>query len=137
MMTPKTPSLNSLVPIPHMEGNFPSQPQQNPRSIHEVEVQDGNSPNMHKEESMMTLKDDEKSYQPTPSPLCEKEDAENFHKHEEGIACYDEPKVKASKKLEKGLEKLEDEDPKEVSMIEHPIEEYCDRVCTWCTQEPL
>ena len=100
----------------HEGGNFPSQPQQNPRSIHEVEVKDRNSPNMHKEKSMMTIEDDEQTDQATPSPK----------KHEEGIACDDEPKVEASKELEKGLEKLEDEDPKEVRMIETPIEKHLD-----------
>ena len=54
------------------ECNFSSQPPKNLRSMHEVEVQDGHSPNMHKKESMMTLEDDEQMDQPTPSPLYEK-----------------------------------------------------------------
>ena len=45
----------------HEEDNFPFQPQQNPRRIHEVEVQGRNSPNMHEEKSMMTLEDDEQT----------------------------------------------------------------------------
>ena len=45
---------------------------------------------------MMTLKDDEQTNQATSSPLHEKEDAENFGKHYEGIACDDERKVEAS-----------------------------------------
>ena len=105
----------------HEECNFSSQPQQNLRSMHEVEVQDGNSPNMHKKESMMMLEDDEKIDQPTPSPLYEKEDDENFEKREEGIACDDEPKVEAFEELEKGMETLEDECPKEVSTIGPPF----------------
>ena len=55
----------------HEEGNFPSKPQQNPRNIHDIEVHDQNSPNMHEEKSMMTLEEDEKINQPTPTPLYE------------------------------------------------------------------
>ena len=43
---------------------------------------------------------------PTPPPLHEKEDVEKSEKHEEGIACDDEPKVKAFEELEKGRKKL-------------------------------
>ena len=58
--------------------------------------------------------------------MYEKEYGENFEKDEEVIACDDKPKVEASKELEKGLEKLEDEDPNEVSIIETPIEKHLD-----------
>ena len=43
---------------------------------------------------------------PTPPPLHEKEEVEKSEKHEEGIACDDEPKVKAFEELEKGWKKL-------------------------------
>ena len=75
---------------------------------------------------MVTLKDDKLTNQPTPSPLCEKEYAKNFEKYEERIVCDDEPKVEAFEKLETGLAKLEDEDPKEVNMIETPMEKHLD-----------
>ena len=44
------PQLSS-VHTTHKEYKFPSQPQQNPRSIPEVEVQDGNLSNMQEENS--------------------------------------------------------------------------------------
>ena len=52
--------------------------------IHEVEVQDGNSSNMLEEKPMITLENDEKTNQPTPSPPFEKESVKNFEKNEEG-----------------------------------------------------
>ena len=45
------PQLLSSVHTTHTEYKFPSQPQQNPRSIPEVEVQDGNLSNMQEENS--------------------------------------------------------------------------------------
>ena len=72
------------------KGKFPSQPQHNLLTIYEVEVQDGNSSNMLKEQSMVTQENDKQTNQATPSPSYEKEDVKNYEKNEEGIACDDE-----------------------------------------------
>ena len=58
---------------------------------------------------MTTLENDEQANQPTPPPLHEKEDIENFEKNEEMTAYDDEAKIEASKELENELATLEDE----------------------------
>ena len=80
------PSLLSNAHITH-EGSRPlppplPQPQKNMRNITKVGVQDGNSPNMLQENSMITLENEEKIDQPSPSPFHENEDVENPTKND-------------------------------------------------------
>ena len=73
-------TLSKLANYIQKRGISQSQPQQNPRNIPKVEVQDGNSPLMHKEKPMMMLESDERIDHPTPSPLHENRDVEKFKK---------------------------------------------------------
>ena len=52
---------HTLPPYSLVRSKFSSQPQHNPLTIHEVEVQDGDLPNMLEEESMMTLDDNKQT----------------------------------------------------------------------------
>ena len=81
---------------------------------------------MLKEKSMIALENNEGTNQPTPFPLHKKLDARNFEKHEEGKNYDEETRVDTPMELEKGFKSLEDEEPKEKSIIEIHIEKHCD-----------
>ena len=126
-----SPSLLSNAYTTHEEGMFPSQPQNNLEFIYEVEVQDGDLPNMLQEEFVITLDDDKQTNRTTSLPLDEKLDVGNFEVNEE-LATYNEVRVDIlmeleKVELEKGLTTLGDEEPKVMSIIEIAIEKHCDR----------
>ena len=56
--------------------------------------------------------------------MYEKKDVENFENNEEGITCDDKAMVEFLMELETELTTLEDEVPREVSMIETSIDEH-------------
>ena len=91
------------------EGKFLSQ--QNSTTIYEVEVQDEDLHNILEKKSIIALGNNEGTNYPTPPPLHEKLDAENFEKHEEVTTYDEETRVDTLMKLEKGLTTLEDEEP--------------------------
>ncbi|RVW25166.1 hypothetical protein CK203_112506 [Vitis vinifera] len=56
------------------KGRFPSQPHQNPKGVHEVESQEGESSQMKDVKALITLRSDKKIEKPTPKPHVEKEE---------------------------------------------------------------
>ena len=63
-------------------GRFPSQPHQNPKGVHEVEIQEGESSQMKDVKALITLRSGKKIEKPTPNPYVEKEE-EDIKKGEE------------------------------------------------------
>ncbi|KAL6332434.1 hypothetical protein AAG906_007993 [Vitis piasezkii] len=55
-------------------GRFPSQPHQNPKGVHEVESQEGESSQMKDVKALITLRSGKKIEKPTPKPHVEKEE---------------------------------------------------------------
>nr|CAN76323.1 hypothetical protein VITISV_037363 [Vitis vinifera] len=56
------------------KGRFPSQPHQNPKGVHEVESQEGESSQMKDVKALITLRSGKKIKKPTPKPHVEKEE---------------------------------------------------------------
>ena len=56
------------------KGRFPSQPHQNPKGVHEVESQEGESSQVKDVKALITLRSGKKIEQPTPEPHVEKEE---------------------------------------------------------------
>ena len=56
------------------KGRFPSQPHQNPKGVHEVESQEGESSQMKDVKALITLRSGKKIEQPTHKPHVEKEE---------------------------------------------------------------
>ncbi|KAL6323496.1 hypothetical protein AAG906_039070 [Vitis piasezkii] len=56
------------------KGRFPSQPHQNPKGVHEVESQEGESSQMKDVKALITLRSGKKIEKPTPKPHVEKEE---------------------------------------------------------------
>ncbi|RVW21826.1 Transposon Ty3-I Gag-Pol polyprotein [Vitis vinifera] len=52
------------------KGKFPSQPSQNPKGVHEVETQDGESSNLREVKAVITLRSRKEVNQPLPKDLC-------------------------------------------------------------------
>ena len=65
------------------KGRFPSQPHQNPKGVHEVESQEGESSQMKDVKALITLRSGKKVELPTPKPHVEKEEEEEIEKREE------------------------------------------------------
>ena len=49
------------------KGKFPSQPSQNPKGVHEVETQDGESSNLREVKAVITLRSGKEVDQPLPN----------------------------------------------------------------------
>ncbi|RVX03817.1 Retrovirus-related Pol polyprotein from transposon RE1 [Vitis vinifera] len=56
------------------KGRFPSQPNQNPKGVHEVESHEGESSQVKDVKALITLRSGKKIEQPTPKPHVEKEE---------------------------------------------------------------
>ncbi|RVW44008.1 Retrovirus-related Pol polyprotein from transposon 17.6 [Vitis vinifera] len=56
------------------KGRFPSQPHQNPKGVHEVESQEGESSQVKDVKALITLRSGKKIEQPTPKPHVEEEE---------------------------------------------------------------
>ncbi|RVW37871.1 hypothetical protein CK203_108343 [Vitis vinifera] len=56
------------------KGRFPSQPHQNPKGVHEVEVQEEESSQMKDVKALITLRSGKKIEKPIPKPHVEKEE---------------------------------------------------------------
>ena len=56
------------------KGRFPSQPHQNPKGVHEVESQEGESSQVKDVKALITLRSGKKIEQPAPKPHVEKEE---------------------------------------------------------------
>ena len=56
------------------KGRFPSQPHQNPKGVHEVESQEGESSQTKDVKALITLRSGKKIEKPTPEPYVEKEE---------------------------------------------------------------
>ncbi|RVW68161.1 hypothetical protein CK203_065371 [Vitis vinifera] len=67
------------------KGRFPSQPHQNPKGIHEVETQKGESSQVRDVKTLITLRSGKKVELPTPKPHVEKEEEEEETKKREEI----------------------------------------------------
>ncbi|RVW70081.1 Retrovirus-related Pol polyprotein from transposon 17.6 [Vitis vinifera] len=61
-------------PSHNLQGRFPSQPHQNPKGVHEVESQEGESSQVKDVKALITLRSGKKIEQPTPKPHVEKEE---------------------------------------------------------------
>ncbi|RVX16629.1 hypothetical protein CK203_006026 [Vitis vinifera] len=57
------PNLNTVIE----KGKFPSQPSQNPKGVHEVETQDGESSNLREVKAVITLRSGKEVDQPLPN----------------------------------------------------------------------
>ncbi|RVW33541.1 hypothetical protein CK203_095921 [Vitis vinifera] len=53
--------------IVNEKGKFPSQPSQNPKGVHEVETQDGESSNLREVKAIITLRSGKEVDQPLPN----------------------------------------------------------------------
>ncbi|KAL6310555.1 hypothetical protein AAG906_004815 [Vitis piasezkii] len=62
------------------KGRFPSQPQQNPKGIHEVEAHKGESSQVRDVKAMITLRSGKEVERPTPKPYDETESAKKNRK---------------------------------------------------------
>ena len=56
------------------KGKFPSQPHQNPKGIHEVEIHEGESSQVRDVKALITLRSGKKVEPPTPKPHVEEEE---------------------------------------------------------------
>ena len=65
------------------KGKFPSQPHQNPKGIHEVEAQEGESSQMREIKAVITLRSGKEIDLPTPKPEQEPETEAEKDKKEE------------------------------------------------------
>nr|CAN74665.1 hypothetical protein VITISV_043029 [Vitis vinifera] len=65
------------------KGRFPSQPHQNPKGIHEVETQGGESSQVRDVKALITLRSGKKVESPTPKPHVEEEEEQETRKREE------------------------------------------------------
>ena len=66
------------------KGRFPSQPHQNPKGIHEVETQEGESSQVRDVKALITLRSGKKVEMPTPKPhVVKEEEKEKTEKMEE------------------------------------------------------
>ena len=104
----------------HEEGKLPSQPHQNSTTIYEVEVQDRDLPNMLEEKSMIALENDDQPTNPLPLRCMRNYMLKILRWIRKGARV-------TLMELEKGLTTLKDEEPKEMHIIEIPIEKKCDR----------
>ncbi|RVW72437.1 hypothetical protein CK203_053609 [Vitis vinifera] len=76
---PMLKSINELTELTNLntlqeKGRFPSQPHQNPKGVHEVESQEGESSQMKDVKALITLWSGKKIEKPTPEPYVEKEE---------------------------------------------------------------
>ena len=74
----------------------------------------------------MTLENDEKTDQTTPSLSFERKDVECFEKNEEGIACVDEIMIGIFMELGKEPMTLKDREPKDMSITNIHVEKLYD-----------
>ncbi|RVW13745.1 hypothetical protein CK203_087189 [Vitis vinifera] len=65
------------------KGKFPSQPHQNPKGIHEVEAQEGESSNVREVKAVITLRSGKEVDQPTSKPKHGEESVVEKEKSEE------------------------------------------------------
>ena len=65
------------------KGKFPSQPHQNPKDIHEVEAQEGESSNVREVKAVITLRSGKEVDQPTSKPKHDEESVGEKEKSEE------------------------------------------------------
>ncbi|RVX16224.1 Retrovirus-related Pol polyprotein from transposon 297 [Vitis vinifera] len=70
LISARLTNLNTL----QEKGRFPSQPHQNPKGVHEVESQEGESSQVKDVKALITLRSGKKIEQPTPKPHVEKEE---------------------------------------------------------------
>ncbi|KAL6320246.1 hypothetical protein AAG906_005320 [Vitis piasezkii] len=57
----------AIVNLMNEKGKFPSQPSQNPKGVHEVETQDGESSNLREVKAVITLRSGKEVDQPLPN----------------------------------------------------------------------
>ncbi|RVW13139.1 Retrovirus-related Pol polyprotein from transposon 17.6 [Vitis vinifera] len=77
------------------KGKFPSQPHQNPKGIHEVEAQEGESSKVREVKAVITLRSGKEVDQPTSKP---KHDEENVAEKEKSEEIKGKRKGKSTKK---------------------------------------
>ena len=87
-------------------GRFLSQPQQNPKRMHEVVVNEENSAHIGEIKAIMTPRNGKQVNQSAPSLLHEEEDFEISEKAEKWAAVEQNKEEKASKEVEKKFEKI-------------------------------
>ena len=109
----------------HKGGKLPSQSHKN-SNTYEVVIQDGDLPNILKEISMFALENNKQTNHPTPPSLHEKLDAENFEVNEERTTYDEEARVDTPMELDNEVMTIKDEEPKEMNIIEIPLEKPSD-----------
>ncbi|RVW50269.1 hypothetical protein CK203_081227 [Vitis vinifera] len=101
------------------KGKFPSQPHQNPKDIHEVEAQEGESSNVREVKAVITLRSGKEVDQPTSKP---KHDEESVTKKEKSEEINGKKKEKSTKKDDH--ESSVDEEPEKIVIKEDMMKKH-------------
>ena len=103
----------------HEKGKFPSQPHQNPKGIHEVEAQEGESSQMREVKAVITIRSGSEVDLPTSKPEHEPKSEAEKEKREE---IKGKRKVNSIKKED--LEATENERPERIINQEEMIKKH-------------
>ena len=101
------------------KGKFPSQPHQNPKGIHEVEAQDGESSKVRKVKAVITLRSGKEVDQPTSKP---KHDEESVAEKEKSEEIKGKRKRKSTKKDDH--DSSVDEEPERIVIKEDMMKKH-------------
>ena len=98
---------------------FPSQPHQNPKGIHEVEAQEGESSNVREVKAVITLRSGKEVDQPTSKP---KHDEESVAEKEKSEEIKGKRKGKSTKKDDH--DSSVDEEPERIVIKEDMMKKH-------------
>ena len=101
------------------KGKFPSQPHQNPKGIHEVEAQEGESSKVREVKAVITLRSGKEVDQPTSKP---KHDEESVAEKEKSGKIKGNRKGKSTKKDDH--DSSVDEEPKRIVIKEDMMKKH-------------
>ena len=101
------------------KGKFPSQPHQNPKGIHKVESQEGESSKVRKVKAVITLKSGKEVDQPTSKP---KHDEESVAEKEKSEEIKGKRKGKSTKKNDH--DSSVDEEPERIVIKEDMMKKH-------------
>ncbi|RVW64154.1 hypothetical protein CK203_052610 [Vitis vinifera] len=101
------------------KGKFPSQPHQNPKGIHEVEAQEGESSKVREVKAVITLRSGKEVDQPTSKP---KHDEESVAEKEKSEEIKGKRKGKSTKKNDH--DSSVDEEPERIVIKEDMMKKH-------------
>ena len=101
------------------KGKFPSQPHQNPKGIHEVEAQEGESSKVREVKAVITLRSGKEVDQPTSKP---KHDEESVAEKEKSEEIKGKRKGKSTKKDDH--DSSVDEEPERIVIKEDMMKKH-------------